>query len=340
MQQFRIDNYYDGYHTSEINCIDLPIGAAAGHFGRDNYFYYCLCYAFVLNYRRYFKDDWFEIRRDILSLLDLEFCEVLVYDVSQLHDKIKQCFYDNTPIVLIVKYGALFYSQYYGYGTYDHGLLVSDYNEETKLYGIRDREVIREHIERGIFQSDVMHRLTITVEQLQTIWKHSQKLLKEENSCHYQKFYCIREKKNRGDVDFSKILQRLLFTEMKQRKNELERYLYESNDNQVKHRFAEKFEVEKVRRIFYRSFRTILKVMRRYFTQEEMQTTTFQMLEGTIEDIINTRTEILNQVQVYSARKTILEVKKIQQMVQVDNLKTDQFIQLLKSLVSTVDWIK
>lgn len=333
IQEFHIDNYYDGYRTNEINCIDLPIGAAAGHFNRDYYFYYCMCYAVLLNWSRYFKEDWYETRKAILQILDLEFCKVPVADEMELENKIQQCFANGTPIVLIVKYGALFYSKYYGYGTYDHGLLISDYNDETKLYGIRDRELVREHIDNGIFQSDVMHRLPIKFEQLKTIWLESQKLLREESSNHCNTFYCIKAKEKREDLTFHQVLKRLFYLGGHKQENQLERYLYESIENQTYNRVVEKFEIEKVRRIFYRSFYIMQKVMNQYTTEEEMGTEESQKLHQIINEIIHARTEILNQVQVYSVRKMIMEKEKVQQMMESDNQLFEKMKILIEDLI-------
>ena len=62
-----IDFYYDGYKTQDINCVDLPLAACVGHFDRKLYFVYCFCYAYLFNWKLYYKEDWHECSKAILQ---------------------------------------------------------------------------------------------------------------------------------------------------------------------------------------------------------------------------------------------------------------------------------
>ena len=143
LKTLNIDNFYDGYKTSDLNCVDLPMAAASGHFNRDNYFFYCFSYSYLLNFHCNFEDDWFSVRSKLLRLLGLELYKVSVEGEEELYEKVAGCIAKEHPVVFLVKYGALFYSKYYKWGAYNHGLIVSDFNDELRTFGVRDREVVR-----------------------------------------------------------------------------------------------------------------------------------------------------------------------------------------------------
>lgn len=327
---FHIDNYYDGYRTSEINCVDLPIAAAAGHFDRDNYFYYCFCYIYVLNWMRYFRDDWLEIRKCILDMLDLEFCAVRVNENQELFDQLIRCMDQGTPVIFLVKYGSLFYSKYYKYGTYDHGIIINDYNDETNVFGIRDREVVREHIEAGIFTSDVMHRLAISDEQLKTIWISSNQLFEQEKSPHFNVFYCIRPKAGRKEISFPAILKRLFCDNTGSAENQFEKYLNESTANYYNKVKVEKFEAEKIRRIYYRSYFIFLQVIDRYFDTEVKTRCEYAALIQTVKDFMKLRLETINWIQVFALKNMLVNPKDIRCKMEQDNL----YFLIIKDLIS------
>ena len=92
-----------------------------------------------------FNDDWYKTRESILKILGIEFCRIKAGNKEDLFDKVIQQIDEECPVFFVVKYGSLFYSKYYKWGTYDHGLILSEYNDEYKIFGIRDREVVREH---------------------------------------------------------------------------------------------------------------------------------------------------------------------------------------------------
>jgi hypothetical protein len=242
-----MDNYYDGYKSSELNCIDLPIGAAAGFYHRDNYFYYCFAYCLFMNFFLNYQADWLESRNRILDSLGLCLDAVSVQEANLL-DQIKKCLDEEKPVIMIVKYGSLFYSRYYGWGTFNHALLLSDYNDTYELIGVRDREAVKEHIENGHFSSDIMHRITLKYEHIHTIWKESERQFAVEQLPYQGRIFCIRKSK-----EASLGLEEILRNAWKQEpvKNMLWEYAKSRAENPEAYTDQ---ETEAMRRSYYRSF--------------------------------------------------------------------------------------
>lgn len=257
-----IDCYLDGYKSSELNCIDLPIAAACGFFGRENYFYYCALYCIYMNFFLDFQKNWLENRNIFLKVLGLE---LVSHEVNELNlvSSITKNIDEDAPVLLIVKYGSLFYSKYYGWGTFNHGLIVSDYNDTYDLIGIRDREVIRDYINQGVFTSDVMHRITLQSSQLREIWLKSNIKFGEEQLTHFNKIYSLHKQNNKF-MDFSHSLANEF--ERMDRKSML--LLYIQNYIQKDDQFLEP-DIEAMRRVFYRSFLTLFGCIEKYISIDE-----------------------------------------------------------------------
>jgi hypothetical protein len=298
----RIDNYYDGYKTSDVNCIDLPIAASAGHFNRDYYFYYCLCYAYLLNWHRPYSGDWFGIRNHLLKLTGLELYKVKVEGEEELYGRVTQCLQEENPVICIVKYGSLFYSQYYKWGTFNHGLIVNDFDDEIRIFGVRDREAVREHINKGIFQSDVMHRLQIDYEQLYSIWRDSNTAFQEESSIHSAIFYAIRPIEGMESVTIGELLQNLLDEDKVPVVNQFEPYVWSFKERLEQSNALTNQEDENFRRIYHKSFMPFFDVIKKYALSGQSDGEAYGVLTGSFEAFIRHRLDVINRLHLYSFR--------------------------------------
>ena len=187
--ELNIPAYADGYTASNTNCVDIPIAGACGHYDPENYYSYSFLYGAQLNWGE--PRGWLTTRNRILDHLGLALRPQPIRDDSELVPRVRRSLDAGSPIVLLVKYGALFYCEYYAWGDFDHAILVGDYDVERGIVGIRDREVVREHIRSGLFRGDILQRLQITDDMLRDIWIRSDRMFEVENSIHRGHFYSI-----------------------------------------------------------------------------------------------------------------------------------------------------
>lgn len=309
-----IDNYYDGYKSSELNCIDLPIAAASGAFNRKNYFYYCFMYCLYMNFKLNYREEWIRNHEIILESLGLKLV-VLEVEENNVIRKIQECLDKQMPVIMIVKYGKLFYSRYYGWGTYNHGIIVSDYDDEIEIVGIRDREAIREHIDYGIFNSDVIHRIPLKYSYLLEIWSGSNDEFKKENLPYMDKIFAIRKKTN-CEININRCLKSMIYEQ-----NMLEVYIknlkppYIFNDS----------EFEAIRRIYYRSFIPFFDIIEKIIQDIENR----RRLKEIKEKFMQQRMLVLNYIQRCILKNEIIDYGKIQN-------DTTELFELLTSLIEII----
>lgn len=196
----KLGELYEGFTASHANCIDIPIAGAASVFEPENYYAYCAHYCAHVNWTKDLR--WLDMRQHILSHLGIRM-ERLLVDDSTVLGVIYEALRLERPVVLIVKYGALFYSEHYRTGKYDHAIVVSGYDRARGTCYIHDREMIRSHIRSGLMKCDVLHRFQITESMLVQIWKDTQIMYATEESVHAGSVYGLSgsfaEKKSRDD---------------------------------------------------------------------------------------------------------------------------------------------
>ena len=189
VKELIIDEYFDGYKSKELNCIDLPLAACLGYFERDYYFFYCIIYCFYVNWMGKYDESWLSTRQNILKFLNIDMKEKNTEPLQSIKDSIKS----NSPTLMIVKYGSLPYSEYYKTGLYDHGVIICGYDENIGTYIVRDREVVRQYINSDLWNSDVLFRLQISDKELEQIISESYRL-NSGNSKICGKIYTFRNK--------------------------------------------------------------------------------------------------------------------------------------------------
>lgn len=318
-----IDNYYDGYKSSELNCIDLPIAAAAGFSNRDNYFYYCFLYCLHMNLHLDFQSNWVENRDSILKNMGLQF-EAVAVDKSNLIKQVIRCIDEECPVILIVKYGSLFYSRYFGWGTYNHGLVLSDYNKTYGLIGIRDREIVKEHIENGYFSSDVMHRMTLESEHVISIWEKSNKQFKSENLPYSDSIFCIKSIKN-CPTSFEQIFQDAM--RYGDKKNML--HLYARKQIELEGTFTDA-NAEAMRRVFYRSFLPFFDLFEKKVPLNEREKIKYTEIK---ESFLKERMLAINHIQRALLRKN-RSIQKLDSLLVRDNEAIDKMLDFIITLCS------
>ena len=255
-----IDFYYDGYKTQDINCVDLPLAACVGHFDRKLYFVYCFCYAYLFNWKLFYKEDWHECRKAILQEMGIGFGREKNVICNNLKSTIIKHLKMHEPVFSVVKYGALSYSQYYKTGKYDHGLIISDYDDVLKVFGIRDREIIREHINMGIFTSDILARLQIDEDDIIKIWAEASSMFAEEKSLHKGVLYYLYQDKKIYPIE---ILIQLLQKPIQLSDSQLRKYVLSFGDENAIRTNISIAEIENFKRVFFKSFGIILDTVKK-----------------------------------------------------------------------------
>ena len=309
----KIDNYISGYNSSHTTCIDIPIAAAAGSYGYDNYFLYSALYGYFVNWMP--VTPWLTQKKNILSILGLCFNEInsdkekFLSDVRAELDK-------GRPVALIVKYGALFYSKYYGWGDYNHAVLVDSYDTKCGTFQIRDRELIREHIESGLMTGDALQKLQITESMLQSIWEKSNFLFREESSHHCQTIYSIGSNTDHEvvfdkGIFFSKILENNPINE-----NRFSDCIHNILSGDMD---CPSFNFENIRRKHHRSLICFFNYIVAHIESVKSSGSSIDNMKRLMENSLKIRSEILSKVHLYFLRK-----EKVSTVV-IDNFSDDIF---------------
>lgn len=212
-----MDSFTDGYNAGHINCIDLPIAAAASVFKKTNYASYCALYSLFVNWVN--EDDWLNVRRGMLSVLNIK-----IYEISprSLTITLRSELSAGRPVIMIVKYGALFYSRYYKWGDFDHAIVVSGHNPINGTITIRDREIVRDLIDAGHIKGDALHRLAVTDDMVAHIWRLSNDVFERERSEHAGKLYSLEAK---GPAPAARALLTLLATSVRPENSRFRSYI-------------------------------------------------------------------------------------------------------------------
>lgn len=293
----QIDDYFDGYKSNVLNCVDIPVAACAGFYKRDFYFYYCFCYSFFLNWDINVTDDWLGDRNYILQILGLRINKKNIEERKQLISQIIYYIKTDHPVFMVVKYGALFYSDYYIWGDYDHGLVISDYDDVRNVVGIRDREVIRKYIKNGFFSSDVLHRLQVDVGILDSIWEKSNHFFEVEKSEHYKSIYVFEQIESTRDIGFYELCQKIDLCYKKYFTNRLYKYILEVNEKMNSNLLISKAELENSRRIFCNSFNVIWDLINKYAIENNVAEKNISHIKVAYGLFIDNRNKIFNRFQ-------------------------------------------
>lgn len=190
-----IDLYTDGFDVSKMDCLNNPVAAATGYFNRDNYFYYALLNGILYNSRKYNEYSFFQRSKLILEKMGYAFEAFQLTQNKQKNiDSIVQCLSDDCPIILVVKYNALFFNSYYGNLDFksNHALIVNAINTDNGTVKIKEVTLLRD---LGILHEnvDIHYQLQITLPMLFKMLEDSNKQFLKENSEFYNQVFFVKE---------------------------------------------------------------------------------------------------------------------------------------------------
>ena len=276
-----------------------------------------------MNFRLNYREHWDENRKTILNQLNLQFVEIRI-DENNLLDNIIQQISNEFPVIMIVKYGSLFYSRYYKWGDYNHGLILSDYDLEKKIIGVRDREFVREHIDNGLIKSDILHRTPLDFEHIKDIWSYSNDMFKKEDLWYKNTIFSIEGTKKQ-EISFIDIAKSC--SQMKNLKNYFREYVENTIYNNKE---IVKSEEEAVRRVFYRSFDTLYHCMEIELNENpEVLNKAFK----TKNELTKLRLDILNKLQLQLLRKEKISISAYQPLLCLEESIVQELFELLDEIV-------
>lgn len=286
-KELNIDLYNDGYFTKDINCIDIPIAGCCGNFSHNYYFYYLMCYSIMINWICPKEQKWFERHKSITKLLDIEMSEKILCE-DNICESIKENLEKEAPVLLVVKYGALPYSRYYKEGTYDHGLIVSGYDNQKMIFHIQDRELTRRYIESKFFNCDILFGQWITLEYLEDIIIQSNKIHKAEGSLYYRKMYTF-EKISNNNLEIDYVIENIKKLYFSHFNNNLKYFILECNECIKGLGQITQSDMESRRRDSVRSFSVLKDVLYRFYDK-------YVKISPILEDFISFRLTLMNRI--------------------------------------------
>jgi hypothetical protein len=213
-----IDLYKDGYDINTMDCIDMPIAAAAGFYQPENYFRYLLLLSarnnwgdVVFDINANAKWDYFNIRNSILKYLGLTLKVHKTEERTEMLEIVKTCVMNNIPPLLIVKYKALFYYRYYmnSNGDIPHALIIDEWNSETSVLRIRDNAFLRD-IQILDSKADIMFPLRLTEGMVADIWENSNMEFRQQKHLFTNSVYSIERNCNADDSTFETTIEELV----------------------------------------------------------------------------------------------------------------------------------
>lgn len=248
--------YVDGYNISMISCMDLPIATSTGYFNSDNYYYYAFYISFLDNFND--TSNFSDIRDVVLEKLGLTIKRYTINDPEEMLPLIKDNINKERPVLLMVKYKALFYdSRYLLPNTVNHCFIISDYDSERSICGIRESSLTY----GGVFKSNPMLRLQLTDKMLYDIWTISNEDFIKENSHNQNCIYCI-EKSSTSHINSYKDLFYDIIKSYSSFNSNLKKLIHESE------MLAEKINFNAIRRQYYGSVKILFDVMKRPLPKE------------------------------------------------------------------------
>lgn len=144
------DMYADGYTINEFDCGQIPVAGACSAYGYDYYYYAGFVMSIVNNWDNEetgFQtfDEFINYSSRALSVLSLKFQLHKVESKEDFLSLINEMLSRKIPIVIKVKYNALYYHRYYmsKAGDDEHILLIDSYNTDTKIITVRDTTFLR-----------------------------------------------------------------------------------------------------------------------------------------------------------------------------------------------------
>lgn len=314
-KEIYIDEYFDGFKSSDINCVDLPLAACLGHYDRNYYFLYCILYAIYMNWMGRHDEDWVTTRSNILK-----FFNVTIEENICRFSNIKKSINEKKPSLMILKYGSLPYSQHYKKGLYDHGIIVCGYDDERESYFIRDREVAREYIKKNVFTSDVLFKLQICEETLCRMLNDSTEM-DDGSSPICNKLYSLEQKEYR-DVEISLLLSEFL-EEIKKGEPSVLSYIKVKNKDMLECKEYEREYIEADRRRYCNTFELFIKTCSRYFEVSEY---TLNMYN----EFYKERVQLMDIIQMEYLRRNSVDTEQVYGMIKADKRL---FILFLESLL-------
>ncbi|SET04633.1 hypothetical protein [[Clostridium] polysaccharolyticum] len=237
------DLYRKGVSIKEYNCLQIPSAAAVGCYDYDNFFKFLFL---TTVYNNWGKDDCLvdiepdDIRIEeiaaVLKLLGFRLHSYAPEDKENFLNTVKNSIINGTPVLLLVKYNAMFFNLYYmsELGDKWHFLLIDKWNSHTHTFTVRDNSFLRGIQAEG---NDIMFPITLTEDMVWELHEKTDYGNMKEEPVRY--LYTVERIEGKA-LSASKDLFDYMDKEFREKQNHFA--IYMSNLNTMKNTIAYNYE--------------------------------------------------------------------------------------------------
>lgn len=225
MVSLEIDTYKNGYNLMHFDCLDIPIAGAAGYYNYDSYYFYCYYYCLLSNWtnvkngidvsEKGWEANWISFRNSILEKLGLMIKPHIIDDTTKLIPYLQESIDKKVPLLLTIAYKHIFFS--HKYMTDDmgiNGILVSDYDRETSIVGVRESQMLNiisgELTQPGI-KGDPLFKFLLKEEMLYDMWVKSNLEFKKYNPSLYNTVFTIEKISDPEVIDYEDLINDFIY---------------------------------------------------------------------------------------------------------------------------------
>lgn len=214
-----IDLYKDGFSHDWYNCKNIPIAGACGFYDYEYYYYYGFgitihynwgeaCENIDLNLKKRIEYDC----QEVLKKMGLQFQYKFTTSKEEFMNIILENIREQKPVLLNIKYRALFYNQYYRNreGFRQHILLIDKWNPNTEIFTVRDCSFFR-GISNFEMNREMLFPLQLKEDMLWDIWKESLNQPETEEA-NKERILILEKIKNGNSISENQLLSDLVYS--------------------------------------------------------------------------------------------------------------------------------
>lgn len=213
LKQIPIDNYFNGYNTEQISCVEIPIAGLAGAFSHNNYYYYCFYKAINSNWGNSQYSDFLSEPNQILNTFGLILKKHTIDNSNEFISFIKESIDQNKPILWITNYYKLLYSPHYirEDSYHYHGTIINGYYAEKNIISIKETVFGDVEAFYEITGTNSLICFYLKEYYICDIWDEINKYYKEINSPFYNTVFRLEKQTDKPlTITFEQLLYGLI----------------------------------------------------------------------------------------------------------------------------------
>ncbi len=332
MYTLDLDLYLKGYSIEEFNCLNIPMAASCGCYNYENYFYYGFLTAVQYNWsNKSYKDNYFKTESviDDIGLV----LEELGMHLEKHYPKTQEEFVnlivsslkEDKPVMMCVKYNALFYHKYFENANGDdlHFMVISQYNEKTHVIRIHDSSFLR-GVNVMANDSDILFPLSLKEEMVWEIWNQTNKDADDRRKKIYDGIYVLELNEDAKHLNETKLLSYAIQC-MEKNGDLFKEFIISTGDKEYGIDIQRNFEYfeKKFVGCINGMFRSI-----RYWLDKR----NLSIPDDVLVEYSKRRKEVFMKVYKMNLRKRFMEQEKIELLLQSIEEQNNKLISYLKML--------